>query len=162
MHPFEKSGLGKAPFRLVGHGTRIGPIRIPNPDGTTTEIGSPGQPMGSCKHCGMGIADCYVIRSSDGKEFEVGSSCVLKTDDPGLKKEVKRIRTKIDHDKTDKRITDAYALLEQDAGVRVVLESRKGTRSTMLDYVLWCKTGAGRSGKLKCARIIEATKKEVG
>jgi len=80
IHPFEESGLGVGPFRCVGVETRVGPITLA--DGT--QVGSPGQPMGSCAHCGTGIKDCYLIRSADGKRFVVGSSCVLKTNRKSL------------------------------------------------------------------------------
>jgi hypothetical protein len=79
MHPFEKAGLGMAPFRCLGAEHRVGPIRTTLPDGIVMEVGSPGQPMGTCAYCGTGIANCYIIRSADGKTFIVGSDCVAKT-----------------------------------------------------------------------------------
>ncbi len=45
MHPFESAGLGKAPFRFAGCESRIGPITLAD---SITQIGSPGQPMGTC------------------------------------------------------------------------------------------------------------------
>lgn len=75
QHPFEAAGLGLAPFRCIGAETRVGPIRLPG----GIEVGAPGQPMGTCDFCGTGIAECYVIRSSDGKQFIVGCDCVAKT-----------------------------------------------------------------------------------
>lgn len=78
-HPFQAAGLGLAPFRCIGHEHKVGPLRYPGPDGTTLEIGAPGQPMGTCDYCGTGIADCYVIKSRDGKRFIVGSDCVART-----------------------------------------------------------------------------------
>lgn len=58
LHPFEASGLGLAPFRLVSV-TRSG--------------------MRGCAHCGTGIAVHCLIESRDGKRFVVGSTCVSKT-----------------------------------------------------------------------------------
>ena len=72
LHPFEISGLGLAPFRFVGFERKVGPINLA--DGLT--IGAAGQPMGMCDHCGQGIANCFSIKSSDGKTFIVGSDCV--------------------------------------------------------------------------------------
>ena len=88
QHVFEKAGLGLAPFKVLRCETRVGPIRMP--DGT--EVGAPGQPMGTCDYCGTGIKDCYVIRSKDAKEFIVGCDCVLKAGDAGLKREVDAIK----------------------------------------------------------------------
>lgn len=87
IHKFEEAGLGKAPFQVVGVHEERGP-KVTYIDGIRCESGAPGQPVGTCDYCGTGIADCYEIRSSDGKEFVVGSDCVAKTGDAGLKTKV--------------------------------------------------------------------------
>lgn len=71
IHRFEEHGLGKAPFAFVDMFQRV------NQDG---------YPIGTCRYCGNGIKYCYLIRSADGRSFEVGSECVKKTDDEGLKR----------------------------------------------------------------------------
>src|SRR5688572_21736227 len=77
IHPFEEAGLGLAPFKFLGMREERGPITTVL-DGLTVQVGAPGQPMGSCKYCGQGIAYvCYVL-SADGKRFTVGSDCVMK------------------------------------------------------------------------------------
>lgn len=68
MHPFEKAGLGKAPFRCVA----------------VTQnwySAAPGhlQPGGSCDYCGTGIAYEYHIESAAPGRFKVGCDCVWKT-----------------------------------------------------------------------------------
>lgn len=83
-HPFETTGCGVAPFRVVRVYEDIGPHHYVDKSGVDCYVGSPGQPMGTCKHCGTGIAVCYVIRDANGKEFTVGSSCVEKTHDVKL------------------------------------------------------------------------------
>lgn len=96
IHPFEKSGLGKAPFRCVGMHVEQGPRTLR--DGT--QVGAPGQPLGVCDHCGMGIKYVYDIVSADGREFGVGCECVLKTagvSDSALVRQVKTIKR--DHDR---------------------------------------------------------------
>lgn len=77
VHPFESAGLGIAPFRYLGCETRVGPLRYVE-RGVEVEVGRPGQPMGTCDLCGMGIKYCHLIKSSDGKSFVVGSDCVEK------------------------------------------------------------------------------------
>lgn len=69
IHPFEKAGLGKAPFRCVG--CRENWFVMP---------GFGQKPGGTCDYCGTGILYEYVIKSSDGAEFVVGSDCVMKCD----------------------------------------------------------------------------------
>ena len=105
IHPFTKSGLGEAPFRCVGMHTEQGPRTLPN--GLT--VGAPGQPMGTCDHCGMGIKYVYDIVSADGNKFGVGCECVLKTarrsdadriivEDAAVVREVKRIKRNHDRE----------------------------------------------------------------
>ncbi len=64
LHPFEAANLGVGPFRCIGM--------------VTKRLAS-GQPAGTCQYCGNGILYCYRIRSADGREFVVGSDCVLRT-----------------------------------------------------------------------------------
>lgn len=66
-HPFERAGLGIAPFRYAGFDTR----RIVHPDGST-------QCGAGCDYCGTGIVNVFFVRSSDGRKFKVGSDCILK------------------------------------------------------------------------------------
>ena len=73
-HKFEAAGLGKAPFRLIDVYEKRGPLQLA--DGTL--VGAPGQPMGTCRYCGTGIAVCCVIQDAEGATFEVGSECVKK------------------------------------------------------------------------------------
>lgn len=99
IHPFEVAGLGRAPFRLVGFERKVGPIKL----ACGTEVGSPGQPMGTCDFCGTGIADCYQIRSADLKTFVVGCDCVMKLEreDNRLVSEVKRKKLALDRAKRE-------------------------------------------------------------
>lgn len=73
VHPFEKAGLGRAPFAFVAMRENV-------------YSACPGhsQPGGTCDYCGTGIMYECVIESSDGKRFVVGSDCVRKTYDPKL------------------------------------------------------------------------------
>lgn len=85
LHVFTRSKLGLPPFKCVGVYEDVGPKTLS--DGS--QVGSAGQSMGVCDHCGTGIRDCYQIKSGDGKTFVVGSSCVEKTGDAGLIKSYK-------------------------------------------------------------------------
>ena len=69
VHPFERSGLGTAPFQFV----RYEYLTYQACPGAPVQVG------GSCDHCGTGIKDAFWIRGADGREFKVGSSCVYKT-----------------------------------------------------------------------------------
>lgn len=84
IHVFERAGLGIAPFRFVGMHESRGPITLA--DGS--QIGAPGQPMGTCDFCGTGIAIICTIQGADGRRFKVGNVCVGKAGDEGLRKVV--------------------------------------------------------------------------
>ena len=69
-HPFEKSGLGKAPFSC----THVTEKVWDNGDGTT-------KAGGFCDYCGTGIRWEFWIKGSiaGAKQFKVGCDCVAKT-----------------------------------------------------------------------------------
>jgi hypothetical protein len=69
-HPFEKSGLGKAPFSC----THVTENVFALPDGTT-------KAGGCCDYCGTGIRWEFWIKGSvaGAKQFKVGCDCVAKT-----------------------------------------------------------------------------------
>lgn len=67
-HPFEKAGLGKAPFRCIGVEEMV-----------FTMPGGYSKAGGACQYCGTGIRWAFQIKSSDGAHFHVGCDCVEKT-----------------------------------------------------------------------------------
>ena len=69
-HPFEKSGLGKAPFSC----THVTENVFDNGDGTT-------KGGGCCDYCGTGIRWEFWIKGSvaGARQFKVGCDCVAKT-----------------------------------------------------------------------------------
>jgi len=69
-HPFEKAGLGKAPFSCTGVSENV----WDNGDGTT-------KAGGVCDYCGTGIRWEFWIKGSiaGAKQFKVGCDCVAKT-----------------------------------------------------------------------------------
>ena len=158
MHPFEKSGLGKAPFRFVGHERKVGPIQV----GFMT-IGAPGQPMGTCDHCGTGIADCYSVVSSDGNRFVVGSDCIEKlygsknrkssdlARDPvyrAFKAEKNKIASARRHEREAVKIAAGKAWADQhEAELRAIPNIHRDGESRW-DQYQWFMRCAGNKGKL--------------
>jgi len=69
-HPFEKAGLGKAPFSC----THVSQNLFYLPDGTC-------KAGGCCDYCGTGIRWEFWIKGSvaGAKQFKVGCDCVAKT-----------------------------------------------------------------------------------
>lgn len=145
QHVFEAAGLGLAPFRCTGVTVDVGPRNLGN--GCT--VGAPGQPMGTCDFCGTGILYCFHILSSDGKRFIVGCDCVAKTGDAGLRKVVDAVLKEEKDKATDARIRAAFDLFYSNEKVRNALGD------STCRYIDFCQKHAGRSGALKCARMIE-------
>jgi len=81
IHPFEKTGLGKAPFRVVGF---VVMKFQAHPD-------APVQPGSSCDHCGTSIMNVFRIKGANGETFKVGIDCVRKTYDKGLRIEAQKV-----------------------------------------------------------------------
>ena len=171
VHQFETAGLGKAPFRYVGFREVRGPIKELDKNGRPTgaEIGSPGQPMGTCKFCGQGIAICCEIVSADGKRFIVGSDCVEKTGDAGLRKvktDVAKFKAAASKAREEERIADLGRRLIDEAPLRELLASkphpqkwRRDEGETLLDSVAWFMKNAGHAGKIKTARMVARLEK---
>lgn len=169
VHRFEQAGLGNAPFRLVDVVRKVGPIKMPLDGGAWAEVGSPGQPMGTCAYCGTGIAECCVIESADGRRFEVGNVCVGKTGDAGLKKVVdaklKELRRSVQTEKDLSRIAAARSLLDENPEISLVLSSRVHPAipgKTYLDYVNYIMDRGGRSGRVRVSREIEKAAASIG
>lgn len=165
-HKFEEAGLGRAPFKVTGMTTKRGPLADPR---TGILVGAPGQPMGSCDYCGTPIAECWQIRSSDGKESEVGCVCVYKTGDAGIVSPVKREVNRRRRERTkvlNQRRIDAANERVGDSGVQEILSSldppQYSLSSNALDWATWMLEHAGMTGRMKVVRFMDkALEKEV-
>ncbi len=162
VHVFEAAGLGKAPYRFTGVETKVGPIDMGN--GVT--CGAPGQPMGCCQYCSTGILYCFWLESADGKKFYVGSDCILKSGDAGLKRLIEPI------------VKEHARKLAEDRDKRVIYQFEEYLKvnpwssntephpypwyaqqgKTMGDYQQFVYEHSGRSGKAKMARAILKSK----
>jgi hypothetical protein len=67
-HPFQKAGLGTAPFRC----THVTEAVFTLPDGTS-------KAGGCCDYCYTGIRWEFHVESADQRTFKVGCDCVAKT-----------------------------------------------------------------------------------
>jgi hypothetical protein len=70
VHPFERAGLGKAPFRYLS---------------------SYRDNLTCCDYCGTAIVNVFIVGSADGQRFKVGCECIRKVDDGGLAGDVELI-----------------------------------------------------------------------
>ena len=159
-HVFERAGLGKAPFRFVFAYEKRGPLDL----GNGHMVGAPGQPMGTCQFCGQDIAICCVIKSADDKTFEVGSDCVAKTGDAGLRKAVRKVAADAQKARETARWQAAKERLNSDNGLRARLINRKSPNKarpndTGLDWALWMMQNAGHAGRMDVTRYIDRVEK---
>lgn len=150
IHKFEAAGLGKAPFVFLGYYEDRGGRKMETATGLTVTVGSPGQPMGTCEYCGTGIAICCRIQSADGNVFIVGSDCVLKVGDAGLKVKVDKMKAEINRIKQDETISDNWRWVEEH---RAELAALPYGKYTMLESIEWFYKNAGRSGKIRVVRV---------
>lgn len=157
MHPFERAGLGIAPFTFVG--TYESKFQaVPG------DPNCPIQPGTCCDYCFQGIMYVCRVRSADGREFKVGCDCVLKTKDKRITTAAKRAENKRNteaaHKRADAKIAAAIATLPTvESKLRAqphpyAWQAEKG--ATMLDRVKWLLGNAGRKGKCEAAKIIAA------
>ncbi len=165
IHVFEKANLGKAPFEFIEIISRRGPIKLDNGQ----QVGAPGQPMGTCDYCGTGIADCYLIESADGKRFEVGCECVMKTGDRGLKRVIDQATKDMNKKKADEKKARTSRKLEEllsDESVQSSLlslphpsEKMAGSGFTRLDWAIFMFEKAGDAGRRSAVKFIESLTK---
>lgn len=163
LHPFEKAGLGKAPFRYLGMSHEVGPITLEN----GMMVGTPGQPMGSCDYCGQGIANVCNVQSADGNKFKVGCDCVEKvykqygreSADP-IKRAIERDRKahnrKVRHDREKRQLAE-FESWSETPDVKEWLAATKDTHrdQTLADRVEWFSRCAGTAGNLKLYRELK-------
>lgn len=168
-HPFERAGLGRAPFRFVGMVEK-------------TFQSCPGAPIkagGCCDYCSNGIRYVFNVRSADGKTFGVGSECIRKVEradnrlvksaeaaERAFKRKQAQAKRDAARPKELARIADARSAFESNEDLRAKLAAEphpflKAFRDwetepkTLLDYVDYMFKSAGHSGRLKIARMIE-------
>lgn len=164
IHPFEARNLGLAPFTCVGHYEDRGPHYLP----CGSMVGAPGQPMGTCQYCGNGIANCFRIRSADGKEFIVGSDCVAKTNkDAATTAEQRALVLSVNKVVKDRqraarkaaelrKLDTAREWFDANRATLEATPSRVREGSTLWDQVEWYRRNAGTKGILGLFKDLKA------
>jgi hypothetical protein len=106
--------------------------------------------------------ECFVIRSADGKEFMVGSYCVEKTGDKGLKRvvasHVAAARKARAAAVRDAKVERVRAMLN-DPAIQARLAALPHpmlnfTDRTMLDYIAWRWDNSGNSGRADLEKML--------
>jgi hypothetical protein len=158
IHPFEKAGLGKAPFRYIGQVHQqisYGQAVIGHIGGVPVTT----KPGGTCDACGTYIIDMFRIVSADGQKSVVGCDCILKVVQGHSVKE----QTQFEADLKALKKAKAKAASERLQFVRGSLAEQPhpskylaSQGKTRLDYVRWMFDNAGLSGRVQAAKIVES------
>ncbi len=104
MNKWEKQGLGKAPFRLVGMFSLPSRALLEaNPTAYNNEMAlmPRGFHIGSCGVCSISLINNFLIKSACGQKFSVGCDCVKKTGDTVIIDQVKEKKKAIAKAKRD-------------------------------------------------------------
>lgn len=168
VHRFEKAGLGLAPFQCVGMDIKERP-------------GFPGDPVlpgGTCDYCGNAILYVFHVVSKDGKRFKVGSDCICKVGDEGLKRDMdrqpawkalKREKARAASQLRAARVHAELSALMADEANRAALaamphplgylDREDGHALTALDWARWMFDHCGAAGRVG---FLKALKKHLG
>jgi hypothetical protein len=174
VHPFERAGLGKAPFRFDGMAQQdlcYGEVMLNRAEYERTGIALTTKRGGTCAYCGAAIVNMCNIVSADGKRFHVGCDCVSLTGDSNLVRKVKAATLAADRKKRAARAETVKAELSAllaDETARASLAalphptaSRAAQGETLLSSLEWLAERAGAAGRaraLKAARAALAAK----
>ena len=150
VHKFAIAGLGAGPYAFLGVTTAI--FRAA-PD-------APAQPGTCCDYCGTGIMFVFHLRSSDGHSFKVGSDCIHKTEDTTLIGEIAEAerahRRQVTEDRETRQIAEFAPHLESFLASFVSEphpnQFYASQGKTKADYLRFCWTNSGRSGRAQYAR----------
>jgi hypothetical protein len=166
-HPFERAGLGAAPYRFVGH----------SESKWQAAPGCPVKPGSSCDYCAQAIVDCYWFRSADGKRFKVGCDCCAKASkaygkpDAALshaERQAKMVQSKRRREQTAKRngsTVEALDAILADHSARDRLaamphpKADRGeffSKQNALDNAEWMRKNAGAAGRKALLKSLRA------
>jgi hypothetical protein len=154
LHPFERAGLGKAPFRFVG----MFESKFQAAPGEPVRAGS------TCDYCPSAIMQCYRIRSVDGREFKVGCECVRKVGDAALVNQVDKAKRAHERSKRERRAESVKVELAAklgDGSVRAALANKPhpvtlmaAAGKSLLDWAEWMVQRAGAAGREKVLKAV--------
>jgi len=143
MHVFTKAGLGEAPFKFE-------------------ELIDLGDRSGTCDLCGQKRLRLQcVIKSSDGKQFVVGSSCVEKSCDYKTASEVRKAlqerNVKIKQAKVQEfsESLSGSALEEWLEGMPHPYQNRAKEGKTYLDQIKFCINHEGLDNLIRTINSIK-------
>lgn len=173
VHPFERSGLGKAPYRFrkiedTGSTDSMGLRTVGQVDGYHVHT----TPGGTCEHCGTAIIVKAHFVSADGHQFHVGIDCAEKAYQKvdrfdaakaALKKAVSKRRAAQRKAREVTKLEELQTLIDDNEDFYATLPHPRGFTNretgaplTMLDQINWTMKRAGTKGKLALLKTLKA------
>ena len=152
VHKFQRAGLGTAPFHYLRSETKT----------FQAAPGTPIRPGSSCDYCTTAITICHWIQGSGPGDapFKVGSDCVEKIGDAGLRVAVESVERKLAREKRrgrERAVRDEVRDLLAQPDVRAALAAQPHPRAfrnrdtgeplTLLDWAEWMLASAGAKGR---------------
>jgi len=137
MHPFEESGLGRPPYRL---------IRLKICD-----------PMTRCDYCGTRVRRRFICKSADAKQFGVGCDCIAKVERPGsaLRMEVEEAEKARQAAELAERVKRAKDVLARNTKLLRNTKHPMRPGETMRDYVEYVFEHGGAKKRAYVCKIVE-------
>ena len=158
LHPFERAGLARAPYRFVrAYTSKFQACQ-----------GAPVQPGSSCDYCATGIMLVYVLRGSDGREFKVGCDCVQKMCRKGervltdVEKAARKHATEMRHAREAAKDADGEAFVARPDVVAFMetaphpYQYRAEQGETLAMYLAAMLRMSGVSGRLRAYKTVRA------
>lgn len=145
-HVFEH--LGPAPYKFLSMETRI----------YKAAPEAPAQPGSSCDHCGTAIVYVFWLKAADGKVFKVGSICIGKSGDAGLRRVVSDVERKARAAKAvDRRVRIEAALADPETRAKLAAKPHPmgWSGKTLLDWATWMHAHAGNAGHERIERALK-------
>ncbi len=147
LHPFQRAGLGFAPFTLA---------RVERHAG------------GGCAYCGTMISHRFVCRDVDGREFVVGSDCISRVlaggrQDPKLVRDAQRAAAAAEQQDREDRRRAAWAALQAYPALFTDKPHPWKTGATLRDDILYRFSGySPQSERRKAIVAIERALRAAG
>jgi len=147
IHQFELSGMGKAPFKLVGMYSIPSPsLGEQNPMAYQAALQAMPSDVavGSCHHCSTPLVHNFILLSADNKKSVVGCDCVNKVGDRGL---VDAIKAKKREVKREQR------LAERQAAYQAELDEQRSNNGGKTDAELYREAVDARQVRIDEAMV---------
>lgn len=149
IHPWERAGLGKAPFRFIGMEEKL------------YKSGDHVQPGGCCAYCSQGIRYVFNCRSADGKVFGVGCDCIARVHAKGVKvltdaeRALRNFKKAQAATKLAQFKLEAKAVLAANPALLTDKPHPSFAGKTLRDYVEWMFAHAGATGNRHACNIVK-------